>query len=146
MKYYLNPAKKLICSICNLKKTRYTVIFNFDIGNIRKKILTKIINLDKFIIVILLWYMNLIVCDTLHCHQSRCRNYTAAARMTHEWGLQSYQEIGDDATTFIPVHLSWGFILSTGDQCGRDTPDENIFEMINSARIHGKYWPNPLKT
>ena len=34
---------------------------------------------------------------------------------------------------------SGGFILSTGDQCGRDTPDENIFAMINSARIHGKY-------
>ncbi len=27
-----------------------------------------------------------------------------------------------------------GFILSTGDQCGRDTPDENILAMIETAR------------
>ena len=32
-----------------------------------------------------------------------------------------------------------GFILSTGDQCGRDTPDENIFAMIAEARSHGAY-------
>ncbi|MCE5200715.1 MAG: uroporphyrinogen decarboxylase family protein [Armatimonadota bacterium] len=27
-----------------------------------------------------------------------------------------------------------GFILSTGDQCGRDTPDENILAMVETAR------------
>jgi len=27
-----------------------------------------------------------------------------------------------------------GFILSTGDQCGRDTPDENIFAMVRTAQ------------
>ena len=32
-----------------------------------------------------------------------------------------------------------GFILSTGDQCGRDTPDENIHAMINTARQYGSY-------
>ena len=32
-----------------------------------------------------------------------------------------------------------GFILSTGDQCGRDTPHENIIAMINTARTYGKY-------
>lgn len=32
-----------------------------------------------------------------------------------------------------------GFILSTGDQCGRDTPDKNIFMMIEVARTYGKY-------
>ena len=31
------------------------------------------------------------------------------------------------------------FILSTGDQCGRDTPDENIFTMIETAKTYGKY-------
>jgi len=30
-----------------------------------------------------------------------------------------------------------GFILSTGDQCGRDTPDENIFAMIRVAKEYG---------
>jgi uroporphyrinogen decarboxylase len=32
-----------------------------------------------------------------------------------------------------------GFILSTGDQCGRDTPDANIFEMVKTAREFGDY-------
>jgi uroporphyrinogen decarboxylase len=32
-----------------------------------------------------------------------------------------------------------GFILSTGDQCGRDTPDENLFAMVEAARTYGKY-------
>lgn len=31
------------------------------------------------------------------------------------------------------------FILSTGDQCGRDTPDENLNAMIETARTYGKY-------
>jgi len=32
-----------------------------------------------------------------------------------------------------------GFILSTGDQCGRDTPDENLRAMIEAARTYGRY-------
>ena len=32
-----------------------------------------------------------------------------------------------------------GFVLSTGDQCGRDTPDENIFALVRAAREHGRY-------
>jgi len=32
-----------------------------------------------------------------------------------------------------------GFILSTGDQCGRDTPDENIFAMVEVAKTYGRY-------
>ncbi len=31
-----------------------------------------------------------------------------------------------------------GFILSTGDQCGRDTPDENLFAMLDTARASGR--------
>lgn len=31
------------------------------------------------------------------------------------------------------------FILSTGDQCGRDTPDENLRTMIAIAREYGRY-------
>jgi uroporphyrinogen decarboxylase len=34
-----------------------------------------------------------------------------------------------------------GFVLSTGDQCGRDTPDENIFAMVEAAKEHGQYDP-----
>lgn len=31
------------------------------------------------------------------------------------------------------------FILSTGDQCGRDTPDANLFAMVETARNDGRY-------
>ncbi len=31
------------------------------------------------------------------------------------------------------------FILSTGDQCGRDTPDQNIRAMVETARTYGRY-------
>lgn len=32
-----------------------------------------------------------------------------------------------------------GFILSTGDQCGRDTPYENLYKMIEVAKVYGRY-------
>lgn len=32
-----------------------------------------------------------------------------------------------------------GFVLSTGDQCGRDTPEENIFEMVRVVEEFGHY-------
>jgi uroporphyrinogen decarboxylase len=31
------------------------------------------------------------------------------------------------------------FILSTGDQCGRDTPDGNLRAMVETARTYGRY-------
>lgn len=31
------------------------------------------------------------------------------------------------------------FILSTGDQCGRDTPYENLLAMVETARTYGRY-------
>ena len=30
-----------------------------------------------------------------------------------------------------------GFILSTGDQCGGDTPEENIRAVVETARVYG---------
>ena len=35
--------------------------------------------------------------------------------------------------------IGGGFILSTGDQCGRETPEENIFAMVQAAREFGQY-------
>ncbi|MCU7496650.1 MAG: hypothetical protein HF314_18125 [Ignavibacteria bacterium] len=35
--------------------------------------------------------------------------------------------------------MDGGFILSTGDQCGRDTPDENLFKMVEVAKTYGRY-------
>jgi uroporphyrinogen decarboxylase len=32
-----------------------------------------------------------------------------------------------------------GFLLSTGDQCGRDTPPENLHKLVEVARTYGKY-------
>ena len=32
-----------------------------------------------------------------------------------------------------------GFILSTGDQCPRDTPDENLFALVEAAEEFGTY-------
>ena len=32
-----------------------------------------------------------------------------------------------------------GFILSTGDQCGRDTPDENIRALVEVCQSYGRY-------
>jgi uroporphyrinogen decarboxylase len=32
-----------------------------------------------------------------------------------------------------------GFLLSTGDQCGRDTPEENLFKLVETAKTYGKY-------
>jgi len=31
------------------------------------------------------------------------------------------------------------FILSTGDQCARDTPFENLYALIQTAQTYGKY-------
>jgi len=31
------------------------------------------------------------------------------------------------------------FVLSTGDQCGRDTPFENLHAMVEVARTYGRY-------
>jgi len=31
------------------------------------------------------------------------------------------------------------FVLSTADQCGRDTPDGNIRAMVETARSYGRY-------
>lgn len=32
-----------------------------------------------------------------------------------------------------------GFILATGDQCGRDTPDDNLFALVEVAKTYGRY-------
>lgn len=32
-----------------------------------------------------------------------------------------------------------GFVLSTGDQCGRDTPDANLFKLVEVAQTYGNY-------
>ena len=38
-----------------------------------------------------------------------------------------------------------GFILSTGDQCGRDTPDENIRAMVRAAEVRAVLRGSPRR-
>ncbi len=50
------------------------------------------------------------------------------------------QEIVDECKRLIDtVGRDGGFILSTGDQCGRDTPDQNIVAMVETAHSYGVY-------
>lgn len=50
------------------------------------------------------------------------------------------QEVIDACKKAIDDAAEGGrFILSTGDQCGRDTPNENIFAMVETAKTYGKY-------
>ena len=52
----------------------------------------------------------------------------------------SVQDVVDASKRAIDDAAEGGrFILSTGDQCGRDTPDANIFAMIETAKTYGKY-------
>ncbi|MCL2463170.1 MAG: hypothetical protein FWF44_10935, partial [Defluviitaleaceae bacterium] len=54
--------------------------------------------------------------------------------------MGSAQDVADASKKAIDDAAEGGrFILSTGDQCGRDTPDENIFAMIETAKTYGKY-------
>ncbi|RPJ50095.1 MAG: hypothetical protein EHM21_05705 [Chloroflexi bacterium] len=39
----------------------------------------------------------------------------------------------------LAAGVNGGFILSTGDQCGRDTPEENIRAMLETAEEFGRY-------
>ena len=39
----------------------------------------------------------------------------------------------------LDAGVGGGFVLSTGDQCGYNTPLENIFRMVETAKIYGVY-------
>jgi uroporphyrinogen decarboxylase len=52
----------------------------------------------------------------------------------------SRQDVVDACKRAIDDAAAGGrFILSTGDQCGRDTPDENLRAMVETARTYGRY-------
>ena len=52
----------------------------------------------------------------------------------------SVQDVIDASKQAIDDAAEGGrFILSTGDQCGRDVPDENLFAMIETAKTYGRY-------
>lgn len=50
------------------------------------------------------------------------------------------EEVAQASRSAIDAAAEGGrFILSTGDQCGRDTPFDNLRAMIETARSYGKY-------
>ena len=52
----------------------------------------------------------------------------------------SVQDVIDASKRAIDDGAEGGrFILSTGDQCGRDTPDDNLHAMVETARTYGRY-------
>lgn len=52
----------------------------------------------------------------------------------------SVQDVTDASKKAIDdAAAGGGFILSTGDQCGRDTPFDNLYAMIDTARAYGRY-------
>ncbi|MEI6500102.1 MAG: uroporphyrinogen decarboxylase family protein [Armatimonadota bacterium] len=54
--------------------------------------------------------------------------------------LGSVQDVRRESLKAIrAAGANGGFILSTGDQCGRDTPDENLREMVRVAAEFGSY-------
>jgi hypothetical protein len=40
---------------------------------------------------------------------------------------------------YIDAVHTYNFVLSTGDQCGRDIPEENLFAMVTVAQEFGQY-------
>lgn len=52
----------------------------------------------------------------------------------------SVQDVRREALKAIrDAGINGGFVLSTGDQCGRDTPFENILELVKVAKEFGVY-------
>jgi uroporphyrinogen decarboxylase len=50
------------------------------------------------------------------------------------------EQVEDKAKRLIDDCASGGgFVLSTGDQCGRDTPDANLFKLVEVAQTYGQY-------
>jgi uroporphyrinogen decarboxylase len=59
---------------------------------------------------------------------------------THFLLKSTPQEVEDKCKRLIDeVGYDGGFVLSSGDQVALDTPDENLFKMVEVAKTYGKY-------
>ncbi len=67
------------------------------------------------------------------CMKGNINTFEFMLRATPEQVEEKARRLIDDCAA------DGGFILSTGDQCGRDTPDANIFKLVEVARTYGKY-------
>ncbi len=60
---------------------------------------------------------------------------------TFQFMMTATPQQGEDKCTRLIDDAGYdgGFVLSTGDQCGRDTPHANLFKMVEVAKTYGKY-------
>jgi uroporphyrinogen decarboxylase len=85
-------------------------------------------------------------CDLAECKQKFGHKLALMGNL-HTTSVMLFGQVRDVRKECLKAILDagehGGFVLSTGDQCGRDTPDENIFEIVNVAKEFGAY---PLDT
>ncbi|HEX5809795.1 MAG TPA: uroporphyrinogen decarboxylase family protein [Anaerolineales bacterium] len=67
------------------------------------------------------------------CMKGNINTFEFMLRATPEQVERKAKRLIDDCAA------DGGFILSTGDQCGRDTPDANLFKLVEVARTYGRY-------
>jgi uroporphyrinogen decarboxylase len=67
------------------------------------------------------------------CIKGNINTFEFMLRATPEQVEEKARRLIDDCAA------DGGFVLSTGDQCGRDTPDANLFKLVEVAREYGKY-------
>ncbi len=67
------------------------------------------------------------------CLKGNINTFEFMLRATPEQVREKARRLIDDCAA------GGGFVLSTGDQCGRDTPDANLFALVEVARTYGRY-------
>jgi uroporphyrinogen decarboxylase len=67
------------------------------------------------------------------CLKGNINTFEFMLRATPEQVREKARRLIDDCAD------GGGFVLSTGDQCGRDTPDANLFALVEVARTYGRY-------
>ena len=67
------------------------------------------------------------------CLKGNINTFEFMLRATPEQVEEKARRLIDDCAA------DGGFVLSTGDQCGRDTPDANLFKLVEVAREYGRY-------
>ncbi|MBM3190161.1 MAG: hypothetical protein FJZ90_15750 [Chloroflexi bacterium] len=67
------------------------------------------------------------------CLKGNLNTFEFLLRATPEQVEERAKRLIDDCAA------SGGFVLSSGDQCGRDTPDANLFKLVEVAKTYGRY-------
>jgi uroporphyrinogen decarboxylase len=81
-------------------------------------------------------------CDLAECKQKFGHKLALMGNL-HTTGVMLRGSVADvrreSLKAILVAGANGGFVLSTGDQCGRDTPFENIFAMVKVAKEFGVY-------